>query len=279
MQVSRRHDRHGPDGRPRPHAARGVARLMSERRVGAAVVMDPDGHGPGIITERDILLAVGAGRGPGRRVGRRASDARRRLRRAGLVARGGRRGDGARRLPPSDRRSTRRRDGRDPVGARHRALLDRGRRDLSGARAGWPWGEGEVAAVRPPGADARLAGRAVACAAQRRVACCERAIRVAVCASGVRSGWALTTAARGQLSLVRVERELVDFAARVFDPAHDAHDRQDPADHRELDERRHADQRQRDARPRSAPAGSLGPGRWISSPTGGTSGSSGAHET
>ena len=32
-----------------------VARLMSERGVGAAVVIDPDGHGPGIITERDIL--------------------------------------------------------------------------------------------------------------------------------------------------------------------------------------------------------------------------------
>jgi CBS domain-containing protein len=43
------------------HTLRAVARLMSERKVGAAVVMDPDGHGPGIITERDILLAVGDG--------------------------------------------------------------------------------------------------------------------------------------------------------------------------------------------------------------------------
>jgi len=34
---------------------------MSERNVGAAVVMDPDGYGPGIITERDILLSLGAG--------------------------------------------------------------------------------------------------------------------------------------------------------------------------------------------------------------------------
>ncbi len=43
------------------HTLRAVARLMSERQVGAAVVMDPDGHGPGIITERDILISVGAG--------------------------------------------------------------------------------------------------------------------------------------------------------------------------------------------------------------------------
>ena len=46
------------------HTLRAVARLMSERRVGAAVVMDPDGHGPGIITERDILVSVGAGMDP-----------------------------------------------------------------------------------------------------------------------------------------------------------------------------------------------------------------------
>jgi CBS domain-containing protein len=46
------------------HTLRAVARLMSERKVGAAVVMDPDGHGPGIITERDILGSVGAGQDP-----------------------------------------------------------------------------------------------------------------------------------------------------------------------------------------------------------------------
>jgi CBS domain-containing protein len=47
------------------HTLRAVAGLMSERQVGAAVVMDPDGHGPGIITERDILISVGAGEDPG----------------------------------------------------------------------------------------------------------------------------------------------------------------------------------------------------------------------
>ena len=48
------------------HTLQAVARLMSERRVGAAVVMDPEGHGPGIITERDILVSVGEGQDPDR---------------------------------------------------------------------------------------------------------------------------------------------------------------------------------------------------------------------
>jgi CBS domain-containing protein len=43
------------------HTLRDAARLMAERSVGAAVVVDPDGHGPGILTERDILLSAGAG--------------------------------------------------------------------------------------------------------------------------------------------------------------------------------------------------------------------------
>jgi len=46
------------------HSLRLVARLMSERSVGAAVVMDPDAHGPGIITERDLLVSLGAGQDP-----------------------------------------------------------------------------------------------------------------------------------------------------------------------------------------------------------------------
>jgi CBS domain-containing protein len=48
------------------HTLRAVARLMSERKVGAAVVLDPDGHGPGIVTERDILLSLGSGQEPDR---------------------------------------------------------------------------------------------------------------------------------------------------------------------------------------------------------------------
>jgi len=46
------------------HTLRVVARLMSERGVGAAVVIDPDGYGPGIITERDILLSLAGGEDP-----------------------------------------------------------------------------------------------------------------------------------------------------------------------------------------------------------------------
>ena len=43
------------------HTLRQAACLMSERKVGAAVVMDPESEGPGIITERDVLEAVGQG--------------------------------------------------------------------------------------------------------------------------------------------------------------------------------------------------------------------------
>jgi CBS domain-containing protein len=50
------------------HSLRLVARLMSERNVGAAVVMDPDAGGPGIITERDLLVSLGAGQDPDREV-------------------------------------------------------------------------------------------------------------------------------------------------------------------------------------------------------------------
>jgi len=43
------------------HSLQEAARLMAERNVGAAVVMDPDSPGPGIVTERDILRSVAAG--------------------------------------------------------------------------------------------------------------------------------------------------------------------------------------------------------------------------
>jgi CBS domain-containing protein len=46
------------------HSLREASRLMADRRVGAAVVMDPDGEGPGIITERDVLVSVGRGEDP-----------------------------------------------------------------------------------------------------------------------------------------------------------------------------------------------------------------------
>jgi CBS domain-containing protein len=46
------------------HTLRAVSRLMSQRAVGAAVVIDPDGNGPGIITERDVLSSIGSGQDP-----------------------------------------------------------------------------------------------------------------------------------------------------------------------------------------------------------------------
>ncbi len=43
------------------HTIRQVADAMASRKVGAAVVLDPDADGPGILTERDVLQAVAAG--------------------------------------------------------------------------------------------------------------------------------------------------------------------------------------------------------------------------
>jgi CBS domain-containing protein len=46
------------------HTLRQAAIQMAERGVGAAVVNDPDGMGPGIITERDVLISLGRGEDP-----------------------------------------------------------------------------------------------------------------------------------------------------------------------------------------------------------------------
>lgn len=43
------------------HTLRQAAVLMAERKVGAAVVLDPEADGPGILTERDLLEAVAKG--------------------------------------------------------------------------------------------------------------------------------------------------------------------------------------------------------------------------
>lgn len=43
------------------HTLRQAARMMSARGVGSAVVIDPDSEGVGIMTERDVLKAIGAG--------------------------------------------------------------------------------------------------------------------------------------------------------------------------------------------------------------------------
>jgi CBS domain-containing protein len=49
----------GPD-----HTLREAARFMARRGVGAAVVMDPEQPGPGIVTERDILISISEGQDP-----------------------------------------------------------------------------------------------------------------------------------------------------------------------------------------------------------------------
>jgi CBS domain-containing protein len=46
------------------HTLREAARLMADRSVGAAVVMDPEAAGTGIFTERDLLDSLGAGQDP-----------------------------------------------------------------------------------------------------------------------------------------------------------------------------------------------------------------------
>jgi CBS domain-containing protein len=46
------------------HTLREASRMMSGRRVGAAVVIDPEHNSIGIMTERDVLDAIGAGQDP-----------------------------------------------------------------------------------------------------------------------------------------------------------------------------------------------------------------------
>jgi CBS domain-containing protein len=46
------------------HSLREAARLMASRKVGAAIVIDPEQPGPGILTERDLLESLGAGQDP-----------------------------------------------------------------------------------------------------------------------------------------------------------------------------------------------------------------------
>ena len=48
------------------HSLREAASAMAGRGVGAAVVIDPEQPGPGIVTERDILKSIGQGQDPDR---------------------------------------------------------------------------------------------------------------------------------------------------------------------------------------------------------------------
>ncbi|MEH1126187.1 CBS domain-containing protein [Micromonospora sp. CPCC 206061] len=46
------------------HTLRQAAQMMAARGIGSAVVIDPDSEGVGIMTERDVLKAIGAGLDP-----------------------------------------------------------------------------------------------------------------------------------------------------------------------------------------------------------------------
>ena len=46
------------------HTLREAAEAMCRRNVGAAIVLDPEAPGPGVITERDLLRSVAAGEEP-----------------------------------------------------------------------------------------------------------------------------------------------------------------------------------------------------------------------
>ena len=50
------------------HTMRDAASAMAERFVGAAVVLDPEAPGPGVVTERDVLRSVAAGEDPDREI-------------------------------------------------------------------------------------------------------------------------------------------------------------------------------------------------------------------
>lgn len=46
------------------HSLREAAKLMADRTVGAAVVLDPESQGVGIFTERDLLESLASGQDP-----------------------------------------------------------------------------------------------------------------------------------------------------------------------------------------------------------------------
>jgi CBS domain-containing protein len=46
------------------HSLQSAAKAMADRGVGAAVVIDPEQPGPGILTERDVLQSVAQGQDP-----------------------------------------------------------------------------------------------------------------------------------------------------------------------------------------------------------------------
>jgi CBS domain-containing protein len=46
------------------HTLREAARMMTEKGVGAAIILDEEAPGPAIISERDVLVSIGKGEDP-----------------------------------------------------------------------------------------------------------------------------------------------------------------------------------------------------------------------
>ena len=83
---------------------RDAARFMAEHNVGAAVIMDPEQPGPGIVTERDLVRSLGAGEDPDTEIVGDHLTSPRDVRGRRLGARGGGGRDGPGRVPPPRRR-------------------------------------------------------------------------------------------------------------------------------------------------------------------------------
>ena len=104
------------------HTLRQAAAAMVARNVGAALVIDDEAPTPGILTERDLLLSVGAGEDPD------VEPVAGHMTESVITASPQR---------PSPGRLRWRRGGRHPLDARHRPCLDLGGRDLGNALAKW----------------------------------------------------------------------------------------------------------------------------------------------
>ena len=128
------------------HTLRQAAPLMSARRVGAAVVLDPDTSGLGILTERDILNSVGAGQDPDQETRTRPHHHRRRLRHPGWTLEEAAAAMTPRRLPAPDRAGRTRAGRASSPSATSSGWLGQ-------PRTGWP---------RTPSGRRRLTGRAPA---------------------------------------------------------------------------------------------------------------------
>ena len=85
------------------HTLREAAAMMVEKGTGAALVSDAESPAPGIVTERDLLISVGAGEDPDAELVADHMSEQRDRRRTGLEPGARRGGDVAPRRPPPGR--------------------------------------------------------------------------------------------------------------------------------------------------------------------------------